>query len=69
VGAAILASAFALLARGPLVPGAAGLVLEHNREQDLETTALFYTDLERMPEIEACAERMRIAQAGAPARF
>ena len=59
VGAAVLAAAFAVLARGPLVPGAPGLVLEHNREHDLQTTALFYTDLERMPEIEARLERMR----------
>jgi hypothetical protein len=53
VGVAILAAAFALLARGPLVPGSAGRVLQHNREHDLEASALFYTDLERMPEIQA----------------
>jgi len=69
VGAAVLAAAFAVLARGPLVPGAAGRVLEHNREHDLQTTALFYADLERMPEIEARLERMRPARAGAPAGF
>jgi len=69
VGAAILAAAFAVLARGPLVPGAAGLVLEHNREHDLQATALFYTDLERMPEIEARLERQRPGQAGAPDGF
>jgi hypothetical protein len=69
VGAAVLAAAFAVLARGPLLPGATGLVLEHNREHDLETTALFYTDLESMPEIEARMERMRPAQARAPAGF
>jgi hypothetical protein len=67
VGAALLAAAFAVLARGPLVPGAAGRVLEHNREHDLQTTALFYSDLERMPEIEARLARMRPGRAGVPA--
>jgi hypothetical protein len=59
VGTAVLATVFALLSQGPLVPGVAGRVLEHNREHDLEATALFYSDLERMPEIQARLERKR----------
>jgi len=63
IGVALLAAAFALLARGPLIPGPAGRVLEQNRERDIQATALFYSDLERMPEIQARLERMRARRA------
>ena len=56
----LLAAAFAFLASGPRPPGMAGEIIERNLRHDVQATALFYMDLERMPEIE---ERL----AGVPA--
>lgn len=47
-GLALLTGFAALLATVP-PPGA---VLQHNTEQDIQATALFYMDLDRMPELE-----------------
>ena len=53
---------FGLLAAGPLPPGAAGAVIERNNRQDVQATALFYMDLESMPELEKRLELLRKAQ-------
>ena len=47
-GLLLLVAFIALLATGP-TPGA---VLKHNLDQEIQATALFYMDLDRMPEIE-----------------
>ena len=60
IGVAILAGFFAFLAAGPRPPGMAGEIIDNNLSQDIQATALFYMDLDRMPEIEeslgACSE-------------
>lgn len=52
IGIALLAGVLVLLANAPTPPGMAGEIIEHNIRQDVQTTALFYMDLECMPEIE-----------------
>ena len=47
-GLAVLAGFIALLAAGP-TPGA---VLQHNIDQDIQATALFYMDFEEMQNLE-----------------
>lgn len=69
IGVVMLVLAFAALAHGPLLPGAAGRILLHNRELDLQAGALFYTDLERMPDIQSRLERMRAGREGAAEGF
>ena len=63
IGVAILAGFFAFLAARPRPPGMAGEIIDHNLGQDIQATALFYMDLDRMPEIE---ERLG-SSSGAPA--
>ena len=53
IGVLILSGTFWLLAAGPCPPGAAGEVIRHNRDHDVQATALFYLDLDRMPELES----------------
>ena len=48
----ILAAALAFLVSGPRPPGMAGRIIERNLRHDVQATALFYMDLDRMPEIE-----------------
>jgi hypothetical protein len=50
----VLAGLIAFLAMGP-TPGA---VLRNNAEQDIQATALFYMDLDEMPELERRLEQM-----------
>ena len=52
IGIALLAGFFALLTTQPRPPGIAGEIIDRNLQQDVQTTALFYTDLETMPELE-----------------
>jgi hypothetical protein len=47
-GLLVLAGFIALLALGP-TPGS---VLQHNVDQEIQATALFYMDLEEMPALE-----------------
>ena len=47
-GLLVLAGFIALLALGP-TPGS---VLQHNLDQDVQATALFYMDLDEMPALE-----------------
>jgi hypothetical protein len=74
LGLACLLALIRILAAGPLPPGYAGEVIGHNLDRGIQTTALFYMDLDRMPELEANldgqgpAERLRPTDppAGAP---
>jgi len=54
IGLFLLAGLIALLAAGPTP----GTVLRHNAEQEIQATALFYMDLDEMPELERRLERM-----------
>jgi hypothetical protein len=70
VGLTCLLALFGLLATGPLPPGATGDVIERNRQQDTQATALFYMDLESMPELESRLDMLRnepIPRAAMPA--
>jgi hypothetical protein len=49
---AFVAGLMTLLNLGPRLPGRAGDLLRSNLDQGVQATALFYMDLERMPEIE-----------------
>jgi hypothetical protein len=49
----LFAGFFVLLAKAPPPPGVAGKIILRNLAEDVQATALFYADLERMPEIEA----------------
>ena len=51
-GLALLAGFFAFLTTTPRPPGTAGEIITRNLNQDIQATALFYADLDRMPEIE-----------------
>ena len=62
---ALVGLALALLVAGPRPPGMAGEIIQRNLEQDVQATALFYMDLERMPRIE---ERLALAVAAARER-
>ena len=55
VGLVILGSLTALLAVGP----APGPVLRNNAEKDIQASALFYMDLEAMPDLEQRLEVMK----------
>ena len=52
VGLALLSGFFAFLTTSPRPPGIAGEIIDRNLSQDIEATALFYADLDRMSEIE-----------------
>lgn len=56
LGVSILAGFFWFLTTRPTPPGVAGQIIERNLRQDVDATALFFTELERMPAIE---ERFR----------
>ena len=60
-GLLLLTAFITLLATAPL-PGA---VLQHNTEQDIQATALFYMDLERMQDIEQTLETIKEADSDA----
>ena len=49
---ALVALALAFLVTAPPPPGMAGEIIRRNLEQDVQASALFYMDLERMPHIE-----------------
>ena len=57
VGVAGLAGFFWFLTTRPLPPGAAGQIIDRNLRQNVQATALFYADLERMPAIEEGLDR------------
>ncbi len=59
IGLALLSGFFAFLTTDPRPPGIAGKIIERNLNQDIQTTALFYADLDRMSEIE---ERLKTSQ-------
>ena len=63
LGLLLLFAFLSLLLAGPLPPGAPGEVIRVARDQDIQATALFYMDLERMPELEARLEAMKRSQA------
>ena len=52
IGIALLGGFFAFLTTNPRLPGTAGEIVDRNLSQDIQATALFYADLDRMPEIE-----------------
>jgi hypothetical protein len=52
IGIAFLGGFFAFLTTKPRPPGTAGKIIDRNLSQDVQATALFYSDLDRMPEIE-----------------
>jgi hypothetical protein len=52
IGLAILVGFFAFLTTKPRPPGMAGEIIDRNLRQDVQATALIYSDLDRMPEIE-----------------
>jgi hypothetical protein len=52
VGLALLAGFFAFLSTSPCPPGMAGELIQRNLRQNVQATALLYSDLDRMPEIE-----------------
>jgi hypothetical protein len=52
LGLALLAAVLAFLITGPGLPGPAGTIIQRNIDQDIQATALFYMDLDRMPEIQ-----------------
>jgi hypothetical protein len=52
IGLALLGALFGFLSAKPRPPGMAGAIIDHNLEHDIQATALFYMDLERMQEIE-----------------
>jgi hypothetical protein len=49
---AAVAAAMAVLVSAPPPPGRAGAIIRRNLEQDVQASALFYMDLERMPRLE-----------------
>ena len=53
VGLAALALCVAFFASGYSPPGAAGEVLRHNQENDIDASPLFYSEVENMQELEA----------------
>jgi hypothetical protein len=57
IGVAGLAGFFWFLTTRPLPPGAAGEIIHRNLREDVQATALFYADLERMPAIEKTLPR------------
>lgn len=54
LGLLVLAGLIAFLAMGP-TPGA---VLRNNADQDIQATALFYMDLDEMPNLEQRLEQL-----------
>ena len=56
---ALVAAAMAFLASEPRPPGMAGKIIERNLEHEVQASALFYMDLDRMPEIEDRLARTR----------
>jgi hypothetical protein len=51
-GVAALSGFFWFLTTKPVPPGVAGELINRNLREDVQVTALFYADLERMPAIE-----------------
>jgi hypothetical protein len=52
IGLTVLAAVFGFLSTEPRPPGMAGAIIDRNLEHDVQATALFYMDLDRMPEIQ-----------------
>jgi len=52
VGVGIVGGFFWFLTTRPIPPGPAGEIIDRNLREDVQATALFYADLERMPAIE-----------------
>ena len=62
MGTILLGSCIAFFASGYSPPGALGEVLRHNQQHDIDASALFYSEVENMPELEAgLAEMMSAA--------
>ena len=59
IGLGLLGGFFAFLTPVPRPPGAAGDVIDRNLEEDVQATALIYSDLEKMPELEARLRKLR----------
>jgi hypothetical protein len=57
-GVAILAAAAAFFASGYTPPGPSGEVLRHNQACDIDASPLFYTEVEKMHELEQGLARM-----------
>jgi hypothetical protein len=62
-GLAVLSLAVALLASGYTPPGICGEVLRHNQTHEIDASALFYTEVENMSELEAGLAELRQAHA------
>ena len=60
IGLGLIAAFICFLMSEPVPPGVAGDVIQRNLDQDVQTTALFYMELDRMPAIEEyCVERTK----------
>ncbi len=57
-GLAALALVVLLLSSGYSPPGVAGEVLRHNQREQIDASALFYTEVENMSELEDDLRRM-----------
>lgn len=61
---ALVGAVLSILVSGVRPRGTVGEIIERNLEQDVQATALFYTDLDRMPEIEnRLSRRLRTSSA------
>ena len=52
LGLSVLAGFFWFLTTHPTPPGVAGEIISRNLREDVQVTALFYTELDRMPALE-----------------
>jgi hypothetical protein len=59
LGTAALALFAGFFMSGVTPPGAAGEVIRHNRAMNIDASPLFYSDCERMSELEAGVREMR----------
>ena len=60
IGLGIVVGFICFLMSEPVPQGVVGDVVRRNLDQDVQTTALFYMELDRMPEIEKnCAELIK----------
>jgi|GEM_PF-5603577 len=59
IGLALLSGPTALLMSGVTPPGPAGEVLRHNREQRIDASPLFYSEVENMAQLEAALRDSR----------
>lgn len=62
LGLALFVALVGLLAAGPTPPGAAGRMIERNISYDIQATALFYQDLDKMTDLQEDLNR-RVKQA------